>query len=361
MSQNFGPGAQSPHSGVDPQYTPTQEQPATAQTGYGNQGNDFGAQAARFAREHISTPETKEFYKTSEFLLLVLGIVGLLVASAVTDAFDAGRVWTLLTILGVGYLLSRGFSKAGTRRDLDHGASSAVGTTGGATATAGFDPVYGHQLPQGEGGAGAGHQVTQFVDQHIRTPETKEFFKTSEFMLWVLGVAGILIAAAAAADIFEATRAWTLVTVLSIGYMVSRGLSKAGTHRRDDWDSDEHTSAYGQPADGGAMAQFTRHVSTPETKEFFKTSEFLVWALTAAAILIASAVVDIFDAPEAWNLITWLTAGYILSRGLAKIGTRREIDRGAYRSQASYGVGSGFTTGPQGGTTSGYGTGPAQQ
>ena len=55
-------------------------------------------------------------------------------------------------------------------------------------------------------------------------------------------------------------------------------------------------------------------------KPFFLTSEFLVLTATIAALLIAAAVADNFDAPLAWTLVTVAVAAYILSRGLAKSG-----------------------------------------
>ena len=70
-----------------------------------------------------------------------------------------------------------------------------------------------------------------------------------------------------------------------------------------------------------------RAARTPETKEFFKTSEFLVWGLVTAFLLIAAGVVswrdDHFIAQDAWLYVTILSAAYILSRGIAKAGTRR--------------------------------------
>jgi hypothetical protein len=161
-----------------------------------------------------------------------------------------------------------------------------------------------------------GEQAARFTREHITTPETKEFFKTSEFVLWVLGVFALLVASAALPDAFDARRAWTLVTVLSIGYVVSRGLAKAGAHRADDIDRSYSPD----------VPDIVRHVTTPETKEFFKTSEFAVWALTTIAVLIASSIVDVFDARLAWSLATYMTAGYMVSRGLSKIGTRRDVD-----------------------------------
>ena len=59
-----------------------------------------------------------------------------------------------------------------------------------------------------------------------------------------------------------------------------------------------------------------------ETKNFSKTSEFYVYVIAAAAILIASLIVDGFNATEAWMFFTFLTIGYMISRGLAKSGSR---------------------------------------
>jgi hypothetical protein len=59
-----------------------------------------------------------------------------------------------------------------------------------------------------------------------------------------------------------------------------------------------------------------------ETKASTKTSEFFVYVIAAAAILIASYVVDGFNATEGWMFFTYLTIGYMISRGLAKSGSR---------------------------------------
>jgi hypothetical protein len=77
-----------------------------------------------------------------------------------------------------------------------------------------------------------------------------------------------------------------------------------------------------------AADTFGRHVKTPETKEFFKTSEFAVWALTALGILISAAVVTEgnghdFPASQAWLYVAIVSFAYIVSRGIAKAGTRR--------------------------------------
>lgn len=48
------------------------------------------------------------------------------------------------------------------------------------------------------------------------------------------------------------------------------------------------------------------------------TTELVVFAAVAVAVLIAAAVADDFGATAAWTLVTVLGAAYILSRGLAK-------------------------------------------
>jgi hypothetical protein len=59
-----------------------------------------------------------------------------------------------------------------------------------------------------------------------------------------------------------------------------------------------------------------------ETKISFLTTEF--WAMVAvnAAILIAAAVSDSLGDVRAWTLVAAVTIGYMISRGLAKSGTK---------------------------------------
>jgi hypothetical protein len=63
-------------------------------------------------------------------------------------------------------------------------------------------------------------------------------------------------------------------------------------------------------------------VRSTETKNFSKTSEFFVYVIAVAAVLIASLVVDGFNATEGWMFFTYLSIGYMISRGLAKSGSR---------------------------------------
>jgi hypothetical protein len=80
--------------------------------------------------------------------------------------------------------------------------------------------------------------------------------------------------------------------------------------------------------------QARRYMHTPETKEFFRTSEWLIWLVMTVALFIAAAVHDNFSAEQAWPLAIGLSAAYILSRGIAKSGARRgeERDFGRYES-----------------------------
>jgi hypothetical protein len=59
-----------------------------------------------------------------------------------------------------------------------------------------------------------------------------------------------------------------------------------------------------------------------ETKPFYLTSEFLVTVLMTVSLFIASMVVDDLDSRLAWILGVSLVGAYVLSRGIAKAGTR---------------------------------------
>jgi hypothetical protein len=63
------------------------------------------------------------------------------------------------------------------------------------------------------------------------TSETKPFFLTSEFLIFVLFLMGLGISALTDDDI-DAQTFWTLATVATFGYMVSRGIAKAGSRSR---------------------------------------------------------------------------------------------------------------------------------
>jgi hypothetical protein len=58
--------------------------------------------------------------------------------------------------------------------------------------------------------------------------ETRWALLTTEFWAMLIGIALLLIAAAAS-DSFDDNRAWTLVTIIVAAFIVSRGVAKAGT------------------------------------------------------------------------------------------------------------------------------------
>jgi hypothetical protein len=62
--------------------------------------------------------------------------------------------------------------------------------------------------------------------------------------------------------------------------------------------------------------------TSDETKLSFKTTEFWAMAGVIAAILIASAVSDSLGDVRAWTLVAAVAIGYMISRGLAKSGTK---------------------------------------
>jgi len=74
----------------------------------------------------------------------------------------------------------------------------------------------------------------------------------------------------------------------------------------------------------------SRRLST-ETKASFKTTEFFAFLAAVAGVLIAAGVIDEANngglgAKQAWLYVTILTVGYMVSRGLAKSGSREPYD-----------------------------------
>jgi hypothetical protein len=60
-----------------------------------------------------------------------------------------------------------------------------------------------------------------------------------------------------------------------------------------------------------------------EVKAGFKTTEFLLTLAAIVAILIATYVADAdLGANGGWRYASWVAVAYIVSRGLAKLGTR---------------------------------------
>ena len=74
------------------------------------------------------------------------------------------------------------------------------------------------------------------------TTETKAAFKTTEFWIYIAASVGVMLAGLLVkatdghADYFRMDKAMLYVVVLTVGYLFSRGLAKAGS--RDPYDAD---------------------------------------------------------------------------------------------------------------------------
>jgi hypothetical protein len=81
--------------------------------------------------------------------------------------------------------------------------------------------------------------ATPHTTSRRRSTETKAAFKTTEFFAFVAVLAGILIAGAVVdssdAGGYGARQVWLYATILTVGYMVARGLAKSGS--RDPYDA----------------------------------------------------------------------------------------------------------------------------
>jgi hypothetical protein len=69
-----------------------------------------------------SSTETKHSSKTTEFYAYIAVLVGILLSGLLTKAGDghddrlqSGQVWLYVTLLTLGYMLSRGLAKSGSR------------------------------------------------------------------------------------------------------------------------------------------------------------------------------------------------------------------------------------------------------
>ncbi len=92
------------------------------------------------------------------------------------------------------------------------------------------------------------------------------------------------------------------------------------------------TTPEGMGASYSSKERPARRLST-ETKASTKTTELMAYIGAVVAVIITALVVgkdghgvDPFSASEALHLITYLTIGYMVARGLAKCGSRDNYD-----------------------------------
>ena len=86
---------------------------------------------------------------------------------------------------------------------------------------------------EAQDGAAVGASVDRFA-------EMKAAFKTTEFVVFLVAVVGVLVASLLVGDsdgrgdVFLADKAWFYVTLLTVGYLISRGLAKSGVRAHRD-------------------------------------------------------------------------------------------------------------------------------
>jgi hypothetical protein len=62
-----------------------------------------------------TSDETKHALKTTEFMAMVGVIAAILIATWVSDSLNDVRAWTLVAAVAIGYMLSRGLAKSGSK------------------------------------------------------------------------------------------------------------------------------------------------------------------------------------------------------------------------------------------------------
>ena len=107
------------------------------------------------------------------------------------------------------------------------------------SATRSNDPLRGHDndhLADGghvrERGGERGAVSVQRNDKGSAV-ETKPAFKTTEFIAYV-GILASLLITGLVSDDFGTSDVWRWATVLTVGYMVARGIAKAGSYQPGD-------------------------------------------------------------------------------------------------------------------------------
>ncbi|HET9769642.1 MAG TPA: hypothetical protein VFS16_02045 [Acidimicrobiia bacterium] len=61
------------------------------------------------------TTETRRSFVTTEFWVMLVAAAAIMISAYTDNAFDIDQGWTLVTAIVVGYMVSRGFAKAGSR------------------------------------------------------------------------------------------------------------------------------------------------------------------------------------------------------------------------------------------------------
>ena len=96
------------------------------------------------------------------------------------------------------------------------------------------------QVRNAGGGTARSRRDVWFPPRHSHTSETKPFFLTSEFLVFVAYLIGFAITALTS-DTVDARYFWLLTTGAVAAYMIARGVAKSGSRSnvpdpRDDID-----------------------------------------------------------------------------------------------------------------------------
>lgn len=154
-----------------------------------------------------------------------------------------------------GRSASRRTGAAGASTGADGvGSTRTGGGTGSGTGGADFDFGAGHHGERVASGgdrnySGTNRGASTLGTDTTRAParrhtserrstETKAAFKTTELIAYLGVLAAILIAGLIADDAgaggFGVQQVWLYATILTVGYMISRGLAKSGSYDADD-------------------------------------------------------------------------------------------------------------------------------
>ena len=110
-----------------------------------------------------------------------------------------------------------------------------------------------------------------------------------------------------------------------------------GTGREIDHDVSGREGRFDRDNGTGTPARHSPSRLTTETKHSSKTTEFYAYVATTVGVLLAGLLTkagdgadDRLNAHDTWLIVGILTVGYMISRGLAKAGSREPYsdDRG---------------------------------
>jgi di/tricarboxylate transporter len=73
-----------------------------------------GTRRTEVRRVEPALSETKASMKTTELIVMVLAVVGVILAGIMDDSVNTETTWILISAIAIGYMLSRGLAKSGS-------------------------------------------------------------------------------------------------------------------------------------------------------------------------------------------------------------------------------------------------------